>query len=124
MVEVTRMPGDERAGFLTRYADGISRLRFPYQNCASAIDNDPPVRNQSTKTLVSRALDLFVQIGLDPWGVRRIVRIGQVAPELRAGDVWIDDLWLFRAEKSTKDAPVWEQVGEMTRSRTIGGQNE
>ena len=88
------------------------------------IDNDPPVRYQATKTLITRAIDIFVQIGIDPWGVRRITRIGQVAPQLKAGDVWIDDLYLYRPEKSTKDNPVWEKVGELTRSRTAVGVSE
>jgi pilus assembly protein CpaF len=83
------------------------------------IDNDPPVRTQATKTLIARSIDLFVQIGIDPWGVRRITRIGQVAPELKAGEVWIDDLYLYRTERSTREQPVWEKVGEMTRSRTM-----
>lgn len=83
------------------------------------IDNDPPVRYQATKALIVRALDLFVQIGIDRWGVRRIARIGQVAPELKAGEVWIDDLWLYRPEQSTRDHPVWEQVADLTRSRTM-----
>jgi len=85
------------------------------------IDNDPPMRYQATKALIVRALDLFVQIGIDAYGVRRVVRVGQVAPELKAGEVWIDDLWLYKPEQSTREAPVWEQVGELTRSRTIGG---
>ena len=78
------------------------------------IDNDPPVRYQATKTLIARSIDLFVQIGIDPWGVRRITRIGQVAPQLKAGEVWIDDLYLYRAEQSTREQPVWEEVGELT----------
>jgi pilus assembly protein CpaF len=83
------------------------------------IDNDPPVRYQATKTLIARSIDLFVQIGIDPWGVRRITRIGQVAPELKAGEVWIDDLYLYQTEQSTRENPVWEKVGELTRSRTM-----
>ncbi len=85
------------------------------------IDNDPPVRYKATKTLITRAVDLFVQIGIDAWGVRRVTRIGQVSPDLKAGEVWIDDLYLYRPERSAKDGPVWEQVGELTRSRTAIG---
>jgi pilus assembly protein CpaF len=86
------------------------------------IDNDPPVRYQATKTLIARSIDLFVQIGIDPWGVRRVTRIGQVAPQLKAGEVWIDDLYLYQTEQSTRENPVWEKVGELTRTRTaIGG---
>jgi len=83
------------------------------------IDNDPPVRYQATKALIVRALDLFVQIGIDRWGVRRVMRIGQVGPELKGGEVFIEDLWLYRPEQSTKENPVWEQVGELTRGRTV-----
>jgi pilus assembly protein CpaF len=88
------------------------------------IDNDPPVRYQATKTLIARSIDLFVQIGIDPWGVRRITRIGQVAPQLKAGEVWIDDLYLYRAEQSSREQPVWEKVGKLTRSRTMIGGRE
>jgi len=82
------------------------------------IDNEPPVRYQATKGLIVRAIDLFVQIGIDRWGMRRVTRIGQVRPQLHQGDVFIEDLFLFRPEQSTKDEPVWEKVGELTRSRT------
>jgi len=85
------------------------------------IDNDPPVRYKATKTLITRALDLFVQIGVDRWGVRRVLRVGEVADELKSGEVWIEDLWLYRAEASTRENPVWEQVGELTRSRVMAG---
>jgi hypothetical protein len=47
------------------------------------------------------------------------MRIGQVAPDLKAGEVWIDNIWLYRPDRSTREQPVWEQVGELTRSRTI-----
>jgi hypothetical protein len=69
--------------------------------------------------LIAAAVDLFIQIGIDPWGVRRVMRIGQVAPDLKAGEVWIDNIWLYRPDRSTHEHPVWEQVGELTRSRTI-----
>jgi pilus assembly protein CpaF len=85
----------------------------------AAIDNNPPVRAQDTKELIAAAVDLFIQIGIDPWGVRRVMRIGQVAPDLKAGEVWIDNIWLYRPDRSTREQPVWEQVGELTRSRTI-----
>ncbi|MBN1402672.1 MAG: CpaF family protein, partial [Anaerolineae bacterium] len=88
------------------------------------IDNDPPVRAQATKTLIARSIDLFVQISIDPWGVRRVTRIGQVAPELKAGEVWIDDLYLYQAERSTRERPVWDKVGELTRKRTMVGERK
>ena len=85
----------------------------------AAIDNNPPVRAQDMKELIAAAVDIFIQIGLDPWGVRRVMRVGQVAPTLKAGEIFIEDIWLYRLEQSSKDHPVWEQVGELTRTRTI-----
>lgn len=79
------------------------------------IDNEPPVRYQATKALVARAVHYFIQLGIDPWGVRRVMRIGQVDPELKAGEVFIHDLVLYCPEESTKDRPVWKQVGEPSR---------
>lgn len=87
----------------------------------ATIDNKPPVPHQATKMLITRAIDVFVQIGVDPWGVRRVTRIGEVAPQLKAGEVFINDLYLYRPERSTKDAPVWEKVGELSRRRVRVG---
>jgi len=83
------------------------------------IDHRPPVPYRATKTLVARSIDLFVQIGVDHFGVRRVTRIGQVEPRLKHGEVFIKDLFLYRPEQSTKEKPVWEQVGRRTRSRTV-----
>lgn len=85
------------------------------------IDNDPPVRYQATKALIARAVHYFIQIGIDPWGVRRVMRVGQVDPELKAGEVFIHDLFLYCPERSTREKPVWEQVGEPTRFQTALG---
>lgn len=87
----------------------------------ATIDNKPPVPHQATKTLITRAIDVFIQIGVDPWGVRRVTRIGEVAPQLKAGEVFINDLYLYRPEQSTRERPVWEKVGELTRSRVRVG---
>jgi pilus assembly protein CpaF len=81
------------------------------------VDNEPPVRYKATKSMIVRAVDIFVQIGIDRPGVRRVKRIGQVEPQLHRGDVFITDLFLFRPEESTRDKPVWERVGELTRTR-------
>lgn len=85
----------------------------------ASIDNNPPVKAQDMKELIAAAVDVFVQIGIDPWGIRRIMRIGQVSPTLKAGEVFIEDLWLYRPEQSTKANPVWERVSELTRTRTV-----
>jgi pilus assembly protein CpaF len=87
----------------------------------ASIDNTPPVRYAATKTLIARAIDIFVQIGIDPFGVRRITRVTQVAPELKGGEVWVDDIYRYDEKRSTMDKPVWEKVGELTRDRTLVG---
>jgi len=81
------------------------------------IDNKPPVPYQATKTLITRAIDIFIQIGVDPWGMRRIMRIGEVAPQLKGGEVFINDLYLYCPDRSTRENPIWERVGELSRSR-------
>lgn len=87
----------------------------------AAIDNNPPVRHQATKALIALAVHYFIQIGIDPWGVRRVMRVGQVDPELKAGEVFIHDLFLYRPEQSTRERPVWEQLGEPTRFKVALG---
>jgi hypothetical protein len=81
------------------------------------VDHEPPVRYQATKTLITRAIDMFIQITVDPFGIRRVTRVGQVEPQLKHGDVFIKDLFLFRPDQSTRDKPVWDRVGELTRTR-------
>ncbi|MGC8946366.1 MAG: CpaF family protein [Anaerolineae bacterium] len=85
------------------------------------IDNDPPVRYQAAKALIARAVHYFIQIGIDPWGIRRVMRVGQVDPELKAGEVFIHDIFLYRPEQSSCGQPVWEQLAEPTRFQTAVG---
>ena len=42
---------------------------------------------------------------------------------MKGGEVFINDLFLYREQQSTKEEPVWERVGEMARGRTrLGGE--
>ena len=49
--------------------------------------------------------------------MRRIMRIGEVAPQLKGGEVFINDLYLYCPDRSTRENPIWERVGELSRSR-------
>ena len=78
---------------------------------------DLNVKLAATKALFRRAVDIIVQIGFDPFGVRRVLEVVEVEPELRGGDVRFRPLWRYVAEKSTQDHPVWEKVNDITRVR-------
>jgi pilus assembly protein CpaF len=78
---------------------------------------DMDIRREATKYLIARAIDLFVQLGYDRWGIRRCLRIAQVREELHHGDVYLDDVFCYDDEASTRDRPVWRQAGEITRTR-------
>ena len=78
---------------------------------------DMGIRFEATKHLIARAIDFFVQIGFDRWGVRRVTRITQVAPELKHGNVYLEDIYRYDEAASTREEPVWVQVGQATRSR-------
>ncbi len=69
------------------------------------------VGHVAIKELIAQALDLLVQIQYVN-GVRRITRVVEVAPELKGGEVWLNDLWSFDPATIT-----WKQVGEITRER-------
>ena len=78
---------------------------------------DLNVKLAATKDLFRRAVDIIVQIGFDPFGVRRVLEVVEVEPELRGGDVRFRPLWRYVAEKSTAENPVWEKVNDITRVR-------
>jgi pilus assembly protein CpaF len=78
---------------------------------------DMGIRLEATKHLITRAIDLFVQVGYDRWGVRRCLRIAQVRAELHHGHVYLDDVFRYDEQASTRDHPVWQKVGEITRTR-------
>ena len=78
---------------------------------------DMGIRLEATKHLITRAIDLFVQVGYDRWGFRRRLRIAQVRAELHHGHVYLDDVFGYDEQASTRDHPVWQKVGEITRVR-------
>jgi len=78
---------------------------------------DMGIRFEATKHLICRAIDLFVQLGFDRWGLRRCLRITQVRDELHHGDVYVDDIFCYDEQASTREAPVWRKVGDITRTR-------
>ena len=69
------------------------------------------IERGAIKELVTQALDLIVQIEYVN-GIRRVTRVAEVAPELKHGDVWLNDLWQFDPVTTS-----WKQVGELARTR-------
>lgn len=72
---------------------------------------DMGIKFEATKTLIARAIDLFVQIEY-VGGTRRVTRIAQVGAELQRGEVGLDDLWRFDPAQN-----AWAQLKELTRTR-------
>jgi pilus assembly protein CpaF len=70
-----------------------------------------PVPFAATHFLLTRAVDLIVQIGYDRQHVRRLKQIVQVEPGLVQGDVALTPLWQLDETTGVR----WQQVGDMTR---------
>jgi len=68
----------------------------------------------ATKLLLTRAIDLIVQIGRPADGPRRVEQIVQVEADLADGEVVLTPVW---AIDGTCDAPHWRQIHELTRRR-------
>ena len=71
---------------------------------------DMNVRFEATKRLITHAIRYFVQVGFDPFHIRRVMRVARVEPELKHGDVFLNDIFRFDHEASTADGPVWVRV--------------
>ena len=78
---------------------------------------DLQIPYEATKNLITRAIDLAVQIGYDRWGVRRVTDIGRVEPTLKHGNVLITPIYGYQEESSTAKLPVWQQVGQASLTR-------
>ena len=71
---------------------------------------DMDVRFQATKTLITQAIRYFVQIGFDGHHIRRVMQVTRVEPDLKHGEVFLNDLFRFDAGASTAERPVWNRV--------------
>ena len=71
-----------------------------------------PVLFAATHFLLTRAVDLIVQIGYDRRHVRRLKQIVQVEPDLMQGEVALTPLWQLIENAA---GVRWQQVGDMTR---------
>ncbi len=71
-----------------------------------------PVPFAATHFLLTRAVDLIVQIGYDRRHVRRLKQIVQVEPDLVQGEVVLTPLWQLN---ETAADVRWQQVGTFTR---------
>ncbi|MDR7574156.1 MAG: ATPase, T2SS/T4P/T4SS family [Armatimonadota bacterium] len=71
---------------------------------------DAGVRIEAAKNFFCQAVDVYVQLGYDERGQRRVLGVWEVAPELRGGDVAFNPIW-------TREDGTWKKVGEFTRRR-------
>ncbi len=113
-VWLLRAQMSDHPGLSTIHADSP---RAAVETLCLLAQMDLNVRREATKHLIARAIDLFVHIGYDRWNRRRVMRITEVVPELKHGDVWLNDVYRFDEDNSTADRPVWAQVGQVSRTR-------
>lgn len=71
----------------------------------------------AVRELFALSVDVVVQLGFDRHGIRRVMEVVEVEPDLKDGEVVFRPLWRFDRRASTKDAPVWKRVGAITRMR-------
>ncbi|MGC8946002.1 MAG: CpaF family protein [Anaerolineae bacterium] len=71
---------------------------------------DAGVRIEAAKNFLAHAVDLYIQLGYDEGGQRRVLGVYEVGPELRGGDVVFTPVWLYESRG-------WRKVGEITRRR-------
>ena len=67
---------------------------------------DLGIKFEATRTLISRALNLIVQIGFDRFGKRRVLEVVEVGREAK-GDVALKPIFRYDEESSTADTPQW-----------------
>jgi len=67
-------------------------------------------KTEAAKTLISQAVHLVIHVGYSSRGERKALAISQVEPELRAGNVFLTDLYRFDEGRYT-----WERLGGFTR---------
>ena len=82
--------------------------------CLLAQMTEEHVPFPATKYLLTRAVDLIVQIGYDRHHRRRVKQIVQIEPDLARGEVTLTPLWEL---DDRGEAVQWLKVGEMTRLR-------
>jgi pilus assembly protein CpaF len=83
--------------------------------CLLAQLTEEHVPFSATKYLLTRAVELIVQIGYDTQGRRRVKQVMQVEPDLNHGEVVLKPLWTLDESGSQLH---WQQVGEWTRRRS------
>jgi len=80
---------------------------------------DMQVKFEATKRLFTQGVDLVVQIGFDPWGIRRCLEIAAVQPELKHGNVRFTTLFRYDPAEShvevkdgqvVFDRPAWRKL--------------
>lgn len=71
---------------------------------------DAGVRIEAAKNFFCQAVDVYVQLGYDEKGSRRVMGVWEVAPELRGGEVVFTPVW-------TREDGSWKKVGNITRRR-------
>ncbi|MEA3308134.1 MAG: ATPase, T2SS/T4P/T4SS family [Chloroflexota bacterium] len=65
---------------------------------------------RALKELFIRSVDYIVQLGLDPYGKRRLLSLHRVAPQLHGGDIKLLPRFRYDRARSTAAQPVWQEV--------------
>lgn len=107
-VWLLRAQMSDHAGLSTIHSDSPASA-IETLGLLAQLEPSVQAKYEAIKKLVSRAVNYFVQIYFDPWGVRRVERITKVMGMSR-GNVELRDVYRYVPEKSTKDQPVWEWV--------------
>lgn len=110
-----RAQTSDHAGMSTVHADSPRAAVRMFELLARLEGNVDDAR--AVRELFAMAVDVVVQVGFDRHGVRRVLEVVEVQPELEDGEVVFRPIWRYRSD-SPRNAPAWEKVGEFTRVRT------
>ena len=96
------------SGACTFHADSP---REAARRLATVMGADADIRPHEANQMISDAIDLLVQIGVQD-EVRRVDSISRIAKNLKNGDVFFELIYKY-LEESTKNDIRWEKVGKL-----------
>lgn len=103
----------DHPGLSTIHADSAEAMVATF---ATLLALDLRVDRASAADLFSRAVDIAVQVGFDPFGRRRVLEVNEVV-RAEGERVIFRPLARYDGAGSTADEPRWAMLGEITRAR-------
>ncbi|MEM2265288.1 MAG: ATPase, T2SS/T4P/T4SS family [Candidatus Hadarchaeales archaeon] len=100
----------DHAGLSTFHADSPHAAQ---QRLSLIMFADAGIRTEAAKGLFAQAIDIYVQLGFDEKGVRRVMGVWQVEENLKGGDVVFTPIWRYSPPQN------WQKVGEISRRREV-----